>query len=92
MLYDTTLYYAMIYYTISYLTIPKKDTPFYRRKSLYIEGSPLLSKEIPNYIRKPLTIKEIPFYRRNSLTIEGNPLRIKGHDESWSCQDAIIIL
>ena len=41
--------------------------PYYIKKSITIEGNPLLQK-------KPLTIERIPYYRRNSFTIECNPL------------------
>ena len=41
--------------------------PYHGKKSLTIEGNPLLQKEIPYY-------KEILYYLRKAITVEGIPL------------------
>ena len=48
-----------------------KRTPYHRRKSLTIEGSPSLSKEISYYRRKLFTSL------KKALTIGGHPLQDK---------------
>ena len=46
----------------------KKHIPYYRRKSLTIEGNPFTIEG------HTFLYKELLYYRKQSLTVEGNPL------------------